>query len=275
MNLFKKKSKQNMSPDQYQFELGSTSSIIENSPNDKLKNKNIYSNIDVNLEYINSRFNTLINSDIIIREFTINVKAKEFKAFIIYIDGMVDKNSINDFILKPLMMKNRANQFTGDEVISQAVTNNIMVRRIKKFNIADYVSDNLLPQNDVKKVNSFDKIAQDVSSGNCVLFIDTIDFCFDIDVKKFDTRSIAEPKNEPVIMGSQEAFVENLRTNTSMIRRNLCNENLVIESLTVGKSDKCQCAVCYIKNIANADLVAEVKYRLNNLNVEYLNRLVN
>ena len=271
MNLFKKKSKQNMSPDQYQFELGSTSSIIENSPNDKLKNKNIYSNIDVNLEYINSRFNTLINSDIIIREFTINVKAKEFKAFIIYIDGMVDKNSINDFILKPLMMKNRANQFTGDEVISQAVTNNIMVRRIKKFNIADYVSDNLLPQNDVKKVNSFDKIAQDVSSGNCVLFIDTIDFCFDIDVKKFDTRSIAEPKNEPVIMGSQEAFVENLRTNTSMIRRNLCNENLVIESLTVGKSDKCQCAVCYIKNVANADLVAEVKYRLNNLNVEYLN----
>ena len=273
MNLFKKFIN-NVSSDntnQYNFELGTTNNISENSPSDRLKEQKVYSNIDVNLEYVNSRFNTLINSDIIIREFIINVKAKEFRAFIIYIDGMVDKNSINDFILKPLMLKNRANQFAENEVISQAVANNIMVRKIKKFNIIDYVSDNLLPQNDVKKVNSFDKIAQDIASGNCILFIDTVDFCFDIDVKKFDTRSIAEPKNEPVIMGSQEAFVENLRTNTSMIRRNLCNENLVIESLVVGKSDKCQCAVCYIKNVANADLVAEVKYRLNNLDVEYLN----
>ena len=166
MNLLKKimNKTQSNNENKYQFDLGTNSNITENSPSDKLKNKKVYSNIDVNLEYVNSRFNTLINSDIMIREFTINVKAKEFRAFIIYIDGMVDKNSINDFILKPLMMKNRSNQFTGDEVISEAVTNNIMVRRIKKFNIIDYVSDNLLPQNDVKKVNSFDKIAEDVSS---------------------------------------------------------------------------------------------------------------
>ena len=60
-------------------------------------------------------------------------------------------------------------------------------------------------------------------------------------------------------MGSQEAFVENLRTNTSMIRRNLADGYLVIESLSVGKVDKNSCAVCYIKNVCNPDLVAEAK----------------
>ncbi len=238
-------------------------------PEDLLKDKNVYPNIDVNLEYINARFNSLINSDIKIREFLINIRNKQYKAFIIFIDGMSDSDSINDFILKPLMMKNKANTYEGPQVISEAVANNISVRRVKKFNISDYVMECLLPQNDVQRVNSFDDIADSVVSGNCILFVDTIDYVFDISTKKFETRSIGEPKNEPIIRGSQEAFVENLRTNTSMIRRNLSNENLIVENLTIGKVDKNKCAVCYIKNIANSDLVAEVKYRLNNIDVDY------
>lgn len=257
--------------DEYQFILGENNSKTNPGlPNELQKNQKVYDSLDVNLEYVHSRFNSLINSDVVIREFLINVKGKQFKAFILYIDGMVNTDSINNFVLKPLMLKNYSNQFDGPQVVSEAVASNILVRRIKKFNIVDYILDNLLPQNDVEKVNDFDKIAQDVVSGNCMLFIDTVNFAFDIDAKKFDKRSIAEPKNEPVIMGSQEAFVENLRTNTSMLRRNLCNENLIIESLSVGKSDKNQVAVCYIKDIANSDLVAEVKYRLNNLDVDYL-----
>lgn len=241
--------------------------------NSNFMNNNVYSNIDVNLEYVNSRFNTLINSDIKIREFIINVKSKQFKAFIIYIDGMVDKASINDFILKPLMLKSFANQYDCNDIISEAIASNILVRKVKKFSIEDYISDHLLPQNDIEKVTSFDKIATDVASGNCILFVDTINFVFDIDVKNFDKRSIAKPENESSVMGSQEAFVENLRTNTSMIRRNLCNENLIIESLTVGKTDKNSCAVCYLKNIANSDLVSEIKYRLNNLKVNYFSSM--
>lgn len=257
--------------DEYQFTLGQNNSTKDSPmPSELLQNQKVYSSIDVNLEYVHSRFNSLINSDIMIREFLINVKGKQFKAFLLYIDGMVNKDSINDSILKPLMLKNYSNQFDGPQIISEAVADNILVRKVKKFNIVDYIMNSLLPQNDAEKVDDFDKIAEDVVSGNCMLFVDTVGFAFDIDVKDFEKRSIAEPKNEPVIMGSQEAFVENLRTNTSMVRRNLNNENLIIESLTVGKSDKNKVAVCYLKDIANADLVAEVKYRLNNLDVDYL-----
>ena len=240
------------------------------SPEDLIKKQKVYSSLDVNLEYVYSRFNTLMNSDIKIRKFLLNVKSREFKAFILYIDGMVSKESINDFILKPLMLKNIANQYDGKQVVSEAVASNILIRKVKKFNVVEYISDSLLPQNDIEKVDSFDKIAEDVASGNCILFVDTVNFAFDIDVKSFETRSIAEPKTEQVILGSQEAFVENLRTNTSMIRRNLCNESLVVESLDVGNKNKTKCAVCYLKNVANADLVAEVKFRLNNIDVDYI-----
>ena len=46
---------------------------------------------------------------------------------------------------------------------------------------------------------------------------------------------IALENNEIIIKGPQEAFVENIRTNTSMLRRIANNENLVIENLAVGK----------------------------------------
>lgn len=253
----------------YDFSL-SSEIPSETQPEDLLKEQNVYPSIDVNLEYIHSRYNSLINSDIKIREFILNARGKQFKAFLLYIDGLVDTNSINDFILNPLMIKNYSNQNNSPQIISEAVANNISVRKVKKFNIADYILECLIPQNSVEKLNSFDDIVTGVNSGNCALFVDTIDFCFDIDIKKFAQRSVSEPKNEPSVRGSQEAFVENLRTNTSIIRRTINNENLVIENITIGTSNKNNCAVCYIKNIANSSLVAEVKYRLNNLDVDYI-----
>lgn len=55
-----------------------------------------------------------------------------------------------------------------------------------------------------------------------------------------------------------------------MLRRLVNSENLIIENVEVGKITKTKCAVCYLQNITNPDLVNEVKYRLNNLEVDSL-----
>ena len=106
--------------------------------------------------------------------------------------------------------------------------------------------------------------------GNCALFVDTLDVAFDIEVKGFKQRSVDKPTNEVVIKGAHEAFVENIRTNTSLLRRIVNNENLTIESVEVGNITKTKCAVCYISGITNNDLISEVKYRLNNLEIDSL-----
>lgn len=142
--------------EEYNFTL-SSENASDTQPEDLLKNKKVYPSIDVNLEYISSRYNLLINSDIKIREFLLNAKGKQYKAFLLYIDGLVDASSINDFILTPLMLKNYANQNNSSQIISEAVANNISVRRIKKFNIAEYIYECLIPQNSVEKLDSFDE----------------------------------------------------------------------------------------------------------------------
>lgn len=248
---------------EYQFTLPDNPEIdtekYNNTNSDKTEN--VYSQIDANLKYIKTKYNTLINSDIITREFTLNTGNKQYKAFILYIDGMVDSQILNDFVLKPLMLKNK---FCNNE------TSKIIVQKGKKSNIANFIQDCLIPQNNIKQQSSFKDIFSGVNSGNCALFVDTLSVGFDIDVKGFKQRSISKPENEIVIKGPHEAFVENLRTNTTLLRRFTNNENLIIENTKVGKITQTNCAICYIKDIANDALVSEAKYRLNNLEIDSL-----
>ena len=235
-------------------------------------NDKVFQSLDVNLEYMKTRFNTLINSDIKIREFTLNARNKQYNAFLLYIDGMISQDIMNNYILKPLMLKNSANSYEGNQnrIVAEAKTNNITVRKVKKFNIIEYISNCLLPQNTVENRTKFDDIVADINSGSCALFIDTLDICFSIEVKGFERRGLTSPNNEIIVRGPQVGFTENLRTNTSLLRRYINNENLIIESVNVGKLSKTSCAICYLKNVANTDLVSEVRYRLNNLGVDYL-----
>ena len=206
--------------------------------------ENVYPSIDVNLEYVKVKYNTLINSDIKIRNFYINAKNKQYRAFLLYIDGMIDSNSINKFVIEPLMLKNRSNTSNGEEsIISTAVTNNAIVRRIKRFNPIDFISECLVPQNDVSTSNKFKDIFQKVNAGMSALFVDTIDTVFTVDAKGFEKRSVSPPQNEIIIRGPQESFVESIRTNTSLLRRLVNNENLIIEDMSVGtvSSTKIRC----------------------------------
>ncbi len=242
----------------------------KSSSNSKTEPKELYPSLKVNLEYVKSKYNSMINSDIVIREFTLIARGKQYSAFLLYIDGMINTDIMNKFILEPLMLRNRSNLYDNEQnrVISEAVANNITVRKVKKFNLADYIMNCLMPQNTVNQYSDFSTIFNDINSGNCALFVDTLNIAFDIEVKGFEKRSIEKPENEIVIKGAHEAFVENIRTNTSLIRRSVHNENLIIESIQIGDITKTSCALCYIKTLANSDLVAEVRYRLNNLEID-------
>lgn len=215
-------------------------------------------------------YNSLINNDIVIRHFTLIAYGKKFDAFILFIDGMSDTTLINDFILKPLMLKNASNTSNLSSKTIVKENGKTIIRKRKKYDLANFILNSLLPQNAVKKVQNFDSIISSINSGNCALFVDTLDICFDIDVKGFKQRSIDSPNNEVVIKGPQAAFVENIRTNTSLLRQFVNSENLIIENIQIGKISKTNCSVCYMKNITNSDIVSEVKFRLNNLKIDSL-----
>ena len=113
----------------YQFSLPANHEKNTAQDNKQISDEssNVFTNLDKNLDYIKTKYNLLINSDIVTREFILNARGKQYKAFLLYIDGMVDSQILNDFVLEPLMMRNKNNLFNNEQnrVISESSTNNI------------------------------------------------------------------------------------------------------------------------------------------------------
>lgn len=223
-----------------------------------LLKKNVSTILQKNIDFLTVQYNSLINSDIIMRHFTINIYGRSYKAMFFGIDGMMDSQLINNYLLKPLMLPKNKNYI--NDINKKAI----------KVKLEDYLYNKLIPQNNVKRIKDFQSIVHSINSGDGALFVDGLGLAFVIDVKGYKSRAVSTPKNEIVVRGAQESFVEKIRTNTSMLRRLINSENLVIENAQAGKISKTPIAICYMKNIANDNLVGEVKYRINNLQVDYI-----
>ena len=205
-----------------------------------------------NLQHMKKIYNVPVNGDVIIREFEIRIKERSVSAFVIFIDGMVDRNVINMAILQPLMVLS--------ELDSKA----------KDKDVISYISSYILPDNQVAKATEYDAVIDMINFGGCGIFVDGADGAFAADVKGWEHRTVERPNTEMVIRGPQEGFVEILRINTALVRKILKDENLIVENLEIGKRSKTPCSIMYIKGITNDSLVEEVRRRLKRIKIDYL-----
>ena len=221
----------------------------------------ISDNINKNLEFLNAKYNLSLNSDINTRNFEISVSDKNFKALLIFIDGITDSDSINNSILAPLMLKNAINMNPSKKK---------KLNSIEKFDLKKFLLNKLIPQNVIKISKDFNSCFEKINSGFVALFVDTLDIAICIEAKDIKSRAISTPQSESIVRGPQASFIENLRTNTSQIRKIINNENLIIENLKIGNITKTSVSICYMKNITNNNLVSEVKFRLKNIKIDSL-----
>lgn len=214
----------------------------------KEKSKIVSSDIEENLAYIKNRFSIPLNNDFIIR--TIQMK-NERKAFIVFIDGMVDSEKVNDNIIKTLL---EIPYFTEDEV----------------YKYEDEIIEKFITHSQAMAVTDMDIIAEEVNFGGCAVFVDGFKKAFSLDVRNWGTRSISKPENEQSLYGPQEAFAEMLRNNTALVRKIIKTEKLIAEGVKIGAVSKTRGVILYINDIANESLVNEVRKRINGIDLDYV-----
>ncbi|MBK1812347.1 spore germination protein [Clostridium sp. YIM B02505] len=212
----------------------------------------ISTDININLERINKEFDITNNNDIKIRKFKI---ARKIDAFIVYIDGMVDKMFVSDFVIRQLMKVENFQDYFNN---------------VNSVTLYDYIYDNIITANEVSKENDFPSSIINVLSGNSALFIDGSNQVLIIDSKGFEKRAVDKPTAENVILGSQEAFTENMRTNVSLIRRIIKNQNLKAEVMKVSKTNQAFCSILYIDGLTNMDIVNEAKKRIASIDTDFI-----
>ena len=126
---------------------------IQNNIKEPPTSKKVSSSLSENLNFLTVKYNALINSDINIRKFTLNAKGKQYNAALIYIDGMINSDLINHYVLEPLMLKNKTNSETSSETLIVNKNQDLNYHTTQIPNLKDLVFNSLLPQNTVKTEN--------------------------------------------------------------------------------------------------------------------------
>ncbi len=184
--------------------------------------------------------------DIVKRELYIGTDLKT-KAYIVYIDDMVDRVLIENQIIKNLMI-------------------NIKI----PDNNADNFFDNAITTADVKCIDDIDEAMLEVMSGNTLLLIDGYEKIIIISSKGFPKRGVDKPETEIVIQGPQDAFSESLRTNTVLIRRRIRSTKLKCKQIKSGNISNTDIAIMYMEDKVDNAILIDVENRLKNVNADII-----
>lgn len=207
---------------------------------------NDFSNLEENIKIFIDRIG--IKNPPVIKKFFIG-KNEPIRAAIIYMNGIANKNIIDRDILKPLMVNVEEDAFNHKE-------------------LSIYLCERYICMSDTYVEKDIDKAVNNIKRGKTAILIDKISDFIIVDTTGGKIREMSEPKNESSIRGSREGFVENLEVNLSILKRLIKDEHLSIETITVGKRSKTDVSIVYIDDIADKDIVNNIKNRVSAINVD-------
>lgn len=221
---------------------------VRNEKTEDTASDTVSQSYDENIAYVKKRFTYPINNDIIIRE----IKMREDrKAFVVFIDGMVNGDAVDLSVIKTLL---EIPYFTDDEI----------------YRCETEIIDSFVAHSQAFATENMDTIFEEINFGSCAVFVDGFSKGFVLDVRDWGHRSIDKPENEQSIYGPQEAFAEMLRNNTALVRKIVKTEKLIAEGVKIGNVSQTRGVMLYISDIANPDLVNEVRRRINSINMDYV-----
>lgn len=214
----------------------------------KNNHNQISSNLVENIDKIKNDFSYQINNDFSFRMLTAKFNQKDI--CLCYYASLVNSDKIEQSIIKPLLEQD------GESIA------------------------NIVTVESVKVLTDCDEINQNVTSGKVILFMEDHSQAYSIDVSQFEHREVSQSENESVVRGPKEAFTESIHVNISLIRKRIRNQHLVSEVLHVGKRSKQDVQLLYIENIANDQLLENIRSRINAItadsvqNVELLEQYI-
>lgn len=174
---------------------------------------------------------------------TFSFTAEKGLAFaVVYADPITDKELLGEEVVRSLL------SYDG-ECKAKSVAKSLTSPEIKF-------------ESDVKK------LSEEILTGNPVLLFEGADEGIVTGVKKVFVRAIAEPSTDIALKGPREGFIEDLKINTSLLRRRFKTAELQIDMSTVGRRSNTSIAVCYLKGTTPEKTVEEVKARLKQIDID-------
>ena len=180
--------------------------------------------------------------DFIARE----LKCGQWMLFCYAIDGLTSGADTSDYIVKPI--SERLQGETMQQLYNRALSG------VVYNSVADPCPD-------------LDTVCRKLVNGFCVILFPGVG-AIAFEVKTGEKRGLSAPEVENTVKGPKDAFVETIRSNTSLLRRHLRTPDLRIFETTVGRRSLTNVGVVWIEGITAPELVEKMKKRLEAIDVD-------
>ncbi len=188
------------------------------------------------------------SSDIIMRVF---VLADGRQCAVIFCDGMSDKEMIEGSIVlaaRRFSERSDENKFVPSDKLLQ------------QFGSTEYSRQQSLSAGYISAL-----------TGDVLIIIEDEPEVLVVGYRSISSRSVGSSSNDGSVSGPHEAFTENFRTNTALLRRRISDPNLVVEHIKVGQRSHTTVALCYIRGLTNEAMVKELRQRIKGVSIDILN----
>ena len=162
------------------------------------------------------------------------------------IDGLISGGDASEYVFRP-------------------VTENLVAENLKA--LYDSALNGVVYNAVASPCKNLDDVAMKLVNGFCVVLFPEIG-AIAYEVKTGEKRGLSAPAVENSVKGPKDAFVETVRSNTSLVRRHLRTPDLRLYETTVGRRSLTNVTVAYIKGITNQKLVERMKRRLNEIDID-------
>lgn len=169
-----------------------------------------------------------------------------------YIDGFVDSSSMNKLMIYLLSLK---------EICPPEVSQGLAA--------TTYFAEHHMPQVEAEVSQKPSTMIQMLLSGTALLLGEVFgDSAIVIDSRTYPARSVGEPENDRVMMGSRDGFVETMVFNTALIRRRIRDVRLTMRHMTVGSRSKTDVVLCFLRGQADEKYVEYVENKLRSVRAQ-------
>ncbi|MBT2737895.1 spore germination protein [Bacillus sp. ISL-7] len=187
------------------------------------------------------------SSDFQFREITLTSVDK--KAAVLFIDEIADSNTVQQYIIEPLLTYHLPHFQSDKELISfieLAVIQSKIITRIEDLKLASV----------------------ELLSGKTLVMMEGTNTFLSADTTKWNGRSIENPKGQRVAKGPDVGFTENRSINISLVRKIIKNPNVRVTTKQYGTNTHTDVSVMYIENVVDKQILDTIYERLENLQLD-------
>ena len=174
------------------------------------------------------------------------LKCGEFTLYAYAIDGLVSGGDASEYIFKPITEHLTAPDLQG----------------LYRFALEGMIYNSV-----ASKCKDLNDVALKLVNGFCVVLFPGVG-AVAYEVKTGEKRGLGAPEVENTVKGPKDAFVETVRSNTSLIRRHLRSPDLRLYETKVGRRSLTNVTVVSMEGLTNPELVERMKVRLNEIDID-------